>query len=149
MRVSAHRRIGAAPEEHDMSNRDLAGIAADDVPRRRGDRVEQHQRSETLLEGCREQQGISDDKRQYHRGPQQAPHHILPMRPCGRNQRKPRNSEYTTMSLYTAPIQYADSDSMTPIRSPATNAPGTLPNPPSDTVTNAMMAKVSPTVGTI
>ena len=36
---------------------------------------------------------------------------------------------------------------MTPIRSPATSAPGTLPKPPSDTVTNAMMASVSPTVG--
>ena len=36
---------------------------------------------------------------------------------------------------------------MTPISSPATRAPGTLPNPPSETVTKAMMASVSPTVG--
>ena len=36
---------------------------------------------------------------------------------------------------------------MTPIRSPATSAPGTLPKPPSDTVTKATMASVSPTVG--
>ena len=38
---------------------------------------------------------------------------------------------------------------MTPIRSPAIRAPGTLPNPPKDTVTNATIASVSPTVGTI
>ena len=36
---------------------------------------------------------------------------------------------------------------MTPISSPATSAPGTLPKPPSDTVTKATMASVSPTVG--
>ena len=36
---------------------------------------------------------------------------------------------------------------MTPISSPATSAPGTLPKPPSDTVTKATMPSVSPTVG--
>ena len=34
-----------------------------------------------------------------------------------------------------------------PISSPATSAPGTLPKPPSDTVTKATMPSVSPTVG--
>ena len=32
MRVRAHRRIGAAPEEYDVTDGDLAGIAANDVP---------------------------------------------------------------------------------------------------------------------
>src|SRR6202140_994450 len=149
MGVGAHRRIGAAAEEHHMPDRHLAGIAADDVPGRGRNGIEQHQRAEPLLEWRREPQRIGDHQRQHHRGPQQAPHHVLPIRPCGRNQRKPRNKEYTTMSLYTAPIQYADKDSMTPIRSPATSAPGTLPKPPSDTVTKATMPKVSPTVGTM
>src|SRR5216683_443198 len=149
MRISAHRGIGATAEEHHVADRHLAGIAADDVPGRCRDGIEQHQRAEPLLKRRREQQRIGDEKRQHHRGPQQAPHHILPIKPCGRNQRKPRNSEYTTMSLYTAPIRYPDRDSMTPIRSPATSAPGTLPKPPSDTVTNATMPKVSPTVGTM
>jgi len=36
---------------------------------------------------------VGDDQRQHHRGPQQAPHHVLPIRPCGLNQRKERNSE--------------------------------------------------------
>ena len=36
---------------------------------------------------------------------------------------------------------------MTPIRRPANSAPGTLPKPPSDTVTKATMPSVSPTVG--
>ena len=36
---------------------------------------------------------------------------------------------------------------MTPINSPATSAPGTLPKPPSDTVTKPTMPSVSPTVG--
>ena len=88
----AHRGIGAAAEEHDMADRDLAGIAADDVPGRGRDRIEQHQRAEPLLERRREQQRIGDHQRQRHRWPEQAAHHDLPIRPCGRNQRKETNS---------------------------------------------------------
>src|SRR4030081_1065352 len=111
MRVSAHRGIGATAEEHDVTYRHLASIAADDVPGRCRDRIKQHKRAEPLLKRGREDKRICDDKRQYHQGPQQAPHHILPIKPCGRNQRKHRNSEYTTMPLKTAPIQYAETDS--------------------------------------
>ena len=38
---------------------------------------------------------------------------------------------------------------MTPMISPATSAPGTLPKPPNETVTKATMASVSPTVGEV
>ena len=65
MRVSAHRGVGAATEEHDMPDRHLAGIAADDVPGRCSDRIKQHQRAEPLLERRREHQRIGDDQRQH------------------------------------------------------------------------------------
>src|SRR5258705_8502996 len=149
MRVGPHRGIGPTAKKHHMAHRHLAGITAHDVPGRCRDRIEQHERAEPLLKWRREQQRIRDDKRERDRRPEQPPHHVLPIRPCGRNQRKPRNREYTTMSLYTAPIRYPDRDSMTPISSPATSAPGTLPNPPSDTVTKATIPRVSPTVGTM
>src|SRR3954453_10896467 len=149
MRVGTHRCISTAAEEHDMPDRHLPGIAADNVPGGSRDRIEQDQSAKPLLEWCREHQGIDDDQRERDQGPEKAPHHILPIKPCGLNQRKHRNSEYTTMSLYTAPIQKADTDSMTPIRSPAASAPGTLPKPPKDTVTKATIPSVSPTVGAI
>ena len=99
MRIGRHRGIGAAAEEHDMADRHLPGVAADDVPGGCRDRIEQDQRAEPLLERRREHQRIEDDQRERDRGPDETPHHILPIRPCGRNQRKHRNSEYTTMSL--------------------------------------------------
>src|SRR5260370_6081244 len=133
MRVSAHRGVGAGPEEHDMADRHLAGIAANDVPGRRRDRIEQDKRAKPLLKRRREHKRIGNHQREHHERPQKAPHHILPFRtypsslahqalpikPCGRNQRKHTNSEYTTLSLYTAPIHQTDSESMTPITSPA------------------------------
>ena len=99
MRIGRHRGIGAAAEEDDMADRHLPGIAADDVPGGCRDRIEQDQRAEPLLERRREHQRIEDDQRERDRGPDETPHYILPIRPCGRNQRKHRNSEYTTMSL--------------------------------------------------
>ena len=77
---------------HDVADGHLPGIATDDVPGGGRDGVEQHQRAEALLERRREQQRIGDHDRERHREPDRAPHHILPIRPCGLNQRKPRNS---------------------------------------------------------
>ena len=57
-----------------------------------------------------------------------------------------RNRPYNANA---GPIRNADSASMTPIRSPATSAPCTLPKPPNATVTKATMASVSPTVGEV
>ena len=82
MRIRGHRGIGAATEEHDVPDRHLAGIAADDIPRRRRDRIEQDQRAEPLLERRREQQRIRNDQRERHRRPQKTPHHVFLIRSC-------------------------------------------------------------------
>ena len=59
MGIDHDRGIGAGAEEHRMADRDLAGIAADDVPGRGADRRQQHQRAEPLVDRrARDQQRI-------------------------------------------------------------------------------------------
>src|SRR6185312_13989025 len=81
------RQIGAGAEEHGVRDRDLAGIAADDVPCRGADRREQDQGAHVLQEGGAAGAGDEPGIKQRHRAerePEPA-HHAVPKRPCGRS----------------------------------------------------------------
>jgi len=64
-----------------MTDGNLAGIAADDVPTRGHDGIEQHQRAQPLLERRREHQRIGDHNRQQDK-PDEAAHHVVPVMSC-------------------------------------------------------------------
>ena len=83
--VDGDGRIGARAEEDGMADRHLAGIAADQVPRRGADGGQQHERAEPLVDRqARRQQRIGQGERADDAGKEIAPHHALPIRPCGR-----------------------------------------------------------------
>ena len=50
MGIDDDRGIGAEAEEHGVADRDLTGIAADDVPGRGADGGQQHQRAQPLVD---------------------------------------------------------------------------------------------------
>ncbi len=86
MRVDHDRRIGADAEEHGVADRDLAGIAADDVPGRGADRRQQNQRAQPLPDRrARDQQRVGQHQHDQHDPEQEIALHVLPIRPCGRN----------------------------------------------------------------
>ena len=91
-------RIRAGAEEDGMSDRNLAGVTANEVPCRGGDGCQQHQRADPLVEYVGDEQGPDDD-----RGGQQPccgdpQFHAVPSNPCGRTHSTARNSAYTTAS---------------------------------------------------
>src|SRR6185312_676261 len=94
--VRDERQIGADAEEHGVADRDLAGVAADDVPRRRADRGEHDQGAHILQEGGAVGPGDDpgvEEQQQRRRGKGRcAAHHAVPSRPCGRSQRIATNS---------------------------------------------------------
>ena len=61
--VEQQRRIGAEPEEHAVADRDLAGIAADDVPRRRRDRRKQKRHADVAIKSAGENERIEQQCR--------------------------------------------------------------------------------------
>src|SRR4051812_38433825 len=141
-----------------MADGDLPRIAADQVPCRGGKRGEHHQRANALDELVLDQQGPDEQRGQrchaqhptaggVRRRGNRRRAHALPSRPCGRNHSTARKRMKTTTSLKAGPIQKELSDSMTPMASPATSAPGTLPKPPRQTTTKAISASDSPTIG--
>ena len=58
--------------------RNLPAHAADDIPGRSRDRIEQDQRAEPLLERRRQHERVSDNDRQQDGGEEPAAHHIAP-----------------------------------------------------------------------
>jgi len=74
------RRIGADAEEHRMADRDLARVAADDVPGRRPDRGEQQVRAHALVERAAQHQRIGQ-QRQRDETEAEAHQAIFPRRP--------------------------------------------------------------------
>src|SRR5260221_13705798 len=85
--IKQQRRIGAGAEEDGMADRDLPGIAADDVPCRGGDRSEQQVGAHALIEGAGEDPGIEQQRRRDDDpGPSHSPA-AFPISPCGRTHR--------------------------------------------------------------
>src|SRR5262249_36285188 len=70
--IEQERRIGADAEEHAVPDRHLPGIAADDVPGRRGDRREQKRHPDVPVERAGEDERI---EQQQSRERRQAPFH--------------------------------------------------------------------------
>jgi hypothetical protein len=83
MGVDHDRGIGAEAEEHRVADRDLAGIAADDVPGRGADRRQQHQRAQPLIDRKAGGEQRIDQRQDEQRARQKmAPRHAPPIRLC-------------------------------------------------------------------
>src|SRR5260221_1111063 len=91
--IKQQRQIGAGAVEHGMADRDLPGIAAEDVPGGRADRCEQHQRAHVLQEGSAVAAGDEPGKKQQRRREREpAPaHHAVPNNPSGRSPNRATN----------------------------------------------------------
>src|SRR5438309_4312291 len=98
MREREQRQVCPDSEKHRVADRDLAGIAAEDVPGGGADRREQHVGAHAAVEIVRDQPRIEDEQsRDEDAEPDHAP--ALPNRPSGRTHRMATNRPYTMMSL--------------------------------------------------
>ena len=93
--IEQQRRIGAEAEEHAVADRDLPGIAADDVPGGGGNRRQQQGHADVEIKRLGKQRtdkaaGTLQDRRIPAHG--LCLFHALPINPCGRSHSSATNS---------------------------------------------------------
>src|SRR5258706_8346561 len=150
--LEQRRGVRAQAEEGCVPERELLGIAAEQIPRRADEGEEEdpdeHVERERALHderergrGDREGSADADPDRDRHQRWTPAP------RPRGRRASVARRSRKTTMRPESAPMNWMPSDSASPIRRLATRAPTTLPSVPRTTATKAISTNTCPTIG--
>src|SRR5207249_11284702 len=139
------RRVPADPDERRVAGRELARVAAHDVPRLAEKSVEEDQ--DEQREGVRAQHRRKRHQRHHAAG--EGPLHAdrRPKRPAGRNSKITIKSEKLNSSLSDGLRNTAPSDSASETRRPPTNAPRRLPMPPMITMLNEATDKERPVDG--
>src|SRR5262249_36119627 len=133
--------VGSEAEERGVAERDLAGVAAGEVPG--GGAGAPHQDQHEAVD----QEGVADDQRDESRcdeerdGGRQAPHAPRasaprwPKSPAGRAIRMPMNSKRYRTSFQAVPTTYEPPTSTAATISAAISAPSMSPRPPRTTAT--------------
>ena len=142
-----------------MADRDLPGIAADDVPGRSRDRRQQKRHADVEIKRPRKNERIEQQPRRQQNNSKawrsELGHgrfmpclsRLLPSGLAAGTTIARRTTRRRRCTYRSAPSQYADTAWIRPMISPAYSEPSTLPKPPNATTTNAMRLNVSPTEG--
>src|SRR5438045_687387 len=155
MDLAERGRIGAEAEEGGMTERDQAGVAAEQVPGQAEDRPHRHQRHDQLVIGvghAQRQRGIERGEDQDRQQRSQSAHrHVLstmrPKKPCGRKKMIKRKT--TKIAAFCSCVGRISVDicCTRPIVMPPQKAPMMLPMPPSTTPAYMTMTYSTPTKG--
>src|SRR5215475_6128920 len=140
MHVERRRRVGAQSDEQRVAERKLPGQAEHDVPRLSdiGEVEDEDHHGEKVVAGEQREGGEqhSEDDESDAAATRQAsnkpPDHVsdLPIKPCGRNSSTSTRMAKTNMLLADGVKSSPASASVSPIRTPPSNAPAIEPSPP-------------------
>src|SRR5262249_41237866 len=142
--------VGAKREEAGVAERDLPGIAGEQIPARGEQGPDHRLRRETQHEGMRDQRGQRDDdgrRREEEQPPSARPHRavVRPSSPCGRTRSAAIITTKATPFCHCEGTTMTTSDSAMPMSRLARSAPARLPMPPRIVIANALNVSGKPT----